>query len=49
MFPSNETLNIDSDIEIANAMVISFYAFIILCVKSEIHPRAQATQMKPLS
>ena len=49
MFPSNETLNIDSDIEIGNAMVIWFCAFISFCVKSEIHPRAQATQMKPLS
>ena len=40
MFPSNETLNIDSDIEIGNAMVISFLAFIIFCGKSEKHPRA---------
>lgn len=37
MFPSNETLNIDSDIEIGNALIISLYAFIIFCGKNR-HP-----------
>lgn len=48
MFPSNETLNIDSDIEIGNTVIISLYFFIIFCGKSKKHRRAPAAQMKQL-